>query len=314
MYRHWFLQRTCRWVHQGLHQASVRSLLVAAIAAAGLMFLAALTPGARAQGLNWEGQTGAFITPFAYTSASPAGGMGRPQASFHYLDAGSVIGGLTQSSVTVGFLHRAEFGYTRSSNLTGSTPGLSPLFTGGFNTVHGKVNLLPENAGRKNYLPAISSGFVARTQVRHVGGVINGRDTSNGDFYMVATKTVTQVQGLPFLVNFGLKATNASIMGIAGNAPAWQGRLFGAGAIVLKGPAGSTLIVGSEFAQQPHFIEDLPGATVPTALTYFVRIVPAPERLKLNVDFGIAQAVGRITPGVDLQARKQFATGVSYQF
>ena len=106
------------------------------------MFFAALTPGAWAQGLNWEGQTGAFITPFAYTSASPAGGMGRPQASFHYLDAGSVIGGLTQSSVTVGFLNRAEFGYTRSSNLTGSTPGLSPLFAGGFNTVHGKVNLL----------------------------------------------------------------------------------------------------------------------------------------------------------------------------
>ena len=103
-------------------------------------------------------------------------------------------------------------------------------------------------------------------------------------------------------------------MGIAGNASAWQGRLFGAAAFVLSGPAGSTLIVGSEFAQQPHFIEDLPGATVPTALTYFVRIVPVPERLKLNVDFGIAQAVGRITPGVELKARNQFATGVSYQF
>ena len=310
MYRHSFLQRTFR----GLHQAGVRSLLVAAVAAAGLMVFAALTPGALAQGLNWEGQTGAFITPFAYTSASPAGGMGRPQASFHYLDAGSVIGGLTQSSVTVGFLNRAEFGYTRSSNLIGGTPGLSPLFAGGFNTVHGKVNLLRENVGKKNYIPAISTGFVARTQVRHVGGVINGQDTSNGDFYMVATKTVTQVQGLPFLVNFGLKATNASVMGIAGNAPAWQGRLFGAAAFVLSGPAGSTLIVGSEFAQQPHFVEELPGATVPTTLTYFVRIIPAPERLKLNVDFGVAQAVGRITPGVDLQARNQFATGISYQF
>ena len=310
MYRHSFLQRTFR----GLHQASVRSLLVATVAAAGLMLFSAWTPGACAQGLNWEGQTGAFITPFAYTSASPARGMGRPQASFHYLDAGNVIGGLTQSSVTVGFLNRAEFGYTRSSNLTGSTPGLSPLFEGGFNTVHGKVNLLMENAGKQKYLPAISSGFVARTQVRHVGGVINGQDTSNGDFYVVATKTVTQVQGLPFLVNFGLKATNASLMGIAGNASAWQGRLFGAAAFVLKGPAGSALIVGSEFAQQPHFIEGLPGATVPTALTYFVRIIPAPERLKLNVDFGVAQAVGRITPGVELRARNQFATGISYQF
>ena len=216
--------------------------------------------------------------------------------------------------MTVGFLKRAEFGYTCSSNLTGSTPGLSPLFTGGFNTVHAKVNLLGENAGKKNYTPAISSGFVARTQVRHVGGVIKGQDMSNGDLYVVATKTVTQVQGFPFLVNFGLKATNAAVMGIAGNASAWQGRLFGAAAFVFKGPAGSTLIAGSEFAQQPHFLEELPGATVPTALTYFVRIIPAPERLKLNVDFGVAQAAGRITPGVDLKARNQLATGVSCQF
>ena len=44
-------------------------LLVATVAAAGLMLFSAWTPGACAQGLNWEGQTGAFITPFAYTSA-----------------------------------------------------------------------------------------------------------------------------------------------------------------------------------------------------------------------------------------------------
>lgn len=172
------------------------------------------------QGLNWEGQSGGFITPFAYTTPSPSKGFGRPELSVHYLDAGSVVGGITQASVTVGLLKRVEFGYTRSFTRAGSNENLGPLFEGGFNTVHGKVNLLPENAGKKKYVPAISAGFVARTQVRHVGGVIGGQDTSNGDIYLVATKTITQVKGLPLLVNFGFKGTNASLFGIAGNASA----------------------------------------------------------------------------------------------
>ena len=286
-----------------------RSLEAVSLFALAVLLLSGSVGNAAAQGLNWEGQTGAFITPFAYTSSSP-----KPQVSFHYLDGGSVIGGLTQSSVTVGILKKAEFGYTRTNTLGGSTPGLSPLFKGGFNTVHGKVNFVPENADKKKYMPAMSMGFVARSQVRHVGGVLNSRDRSNGDFYLVATKTVTQVKGLPFLVNFGFKATNASVFGIAGNASAWQGRYFGAAALVTKGPGSATMIWGSEFAQQPRFIEGLPGAIVPTSLTYFVRIIPAPERVPINVDFGVAQAVGAIMPGVQLKARNQFAAGISYQF
>ncbi len=78
--------------------------------------------------------------------------------------------------------------------------------------------------------------------------------------------------------------------------------------------ATAAKVLGSEFAQQPRFIEGLPGAIVPTALTYFVRIIPAPERVPINVDFGVAQAAGEIKPGVQLKARNQFAAGISYQF
>jgi hypothetical protein len=145
-----------------------------------------------------------------------------------------------------------------------------------------------------------------------VGGVINGEDTHNGDYYIVATKTITQIRGLPIVLSGGYKQTNASIFGVAGNASAWQGRWFGAGAIVLKGPAGSTIIAGTESAQQPHFIQGLPGATVPTSFAYFLRVVPVPERLNLNLDFGITQAIGEPTPGVDLHARSQFAFGITY--
>jgi Protein of unknown function (DUF3034) len=277
--------------------------------ALALMFSAS----AFAQGLNWEGQTGAFITPFAYTSPSPADGIGHPNVAFHYLNTGSVIGNNFQASITVGLLGRTEFGYTRSFVSAGDH-ALSPLFKNGFNTVHGKVNFLPENVKKAKWVPGMSLGFVARSQVRRVGGAIKAQDTTNGDIYLVATKVITQVPNLPILLNAGIKATNASIFGLAGNASAWQGRAFGAAAFVLRGPAKkSQVIVGSEFAQQPRHIQDLPGAVVPTSLTYFARIVPNSEK-PFNIDFGIAQAAGKIAPGVDVKARAQFAMGITYRF
>jgi hypothetical protein len=286
------------------------SFQVAFIASIILLLTAPIT---HAQNLNWEGQTGAFVTPFAYVSPSSGHSFGTPAVSFHYLDGGDVIGGLYQVSVTTGLFKRFEIGYTRSLNSAGETPALSPLFEGGFNTFHAKANLLPENAGKHNYLPALAVGFIARTQVRHVGGVLTGKNTTNGDVYLVATKTITQTKVLPIVVNFGIKATDASVYGIAGNAPVWQGRLFGALAFVLPGPARSKLVVGSEVAQEPHHIQDLPGATLPTTLTYFVRILLPTER-HLNIDFGIAQAAGFVLPNADIKARAQFATGISYRF
>ncbi len=275
-----------------------------------VIFLASVAP---AQNLNWEGQTGAFITPFAYTIPSPSGRFGLPAAGFHYLDGGNVLGGFYEVSGTVGFLRRFEAGYTRAFNSDGSVPSLSPLFNGGFNIFHGKANLVDENAGKYSYIPAISLGFVARTNVRRVGGVLDSKDTHNEDFYLVGTKTITYFKPLPIVANFGIKATNASVLGIAGNAPNWQGRLFGAAGFVIPGPVRSKLIVGSEFLQEPRHIAGLPGASLPTTLTYFARVIPRGE-LPLNVDFGVAQVANNILPGVNLQVRSQFAIGASYRF
>jgi hypothetical protein len=157
-------------------------------------------------------------------------------------------------------------------------------------------------------------GFVARSQVERVGGVLDSKSTSNGDFYVVATKTITQVKVLPIVLNAGFKETNASVFGIAGNSPAWVGKFFGTGAFVVKGPKHSAFIFGSEVVQQPRSIEGLPGPTIPTTVTYIFRLLPGWAKAKLNFDFGVAQAVGVITPGVNIQARHQVATGVTYQF
>jgi len=102
------------------------------------------------------------------------------------------------------------------------------------------------------------------------------------------------------------------VLGIAGNAPDWQGGVFGALAFVVPGPAKSKIVLGSEALQEPHHIEGLPGATLPTTLTYFARVLP-PGKIPFNVDFGVAQAANEILPGVRLRARDQFAFGISYR-
>lgn len=290
-----------------------------------LVSLCSITGVTHGQALNWEGQTGVFVTPLAYTVPSQDNNFGRPILAYHYLSGGEVVGGFHNVSVTIGALHRVEFGYTRTVHSQGNTAGLSELWGNGYNTFHGKWNGLQENIGNIRWVPAVSVGFVARTQVPNVVGVLQNKKTTNADFYAVATKTITASSRFPVVLNFGYKATNASILGIAGNAPAYVGRAFGAAAVAFKGPAGSTLMVGSEVLQQPREIDGLPGAVVPTTITYAVRIVPAgmapsqhhgwgEEAPKFNIDIGIAQAAGNIMPGVALAARHQFALGLTYGF
>jgi len=296
---------------------SVQKLISAALTlvqylALGLLFtVAADVRPALGQSLNWEGQTGVFVTPLAYTAASSKDGLGKPIVAFHFLNGGKVLGNFYTSSLTVGALGRTEFGYTRDFHSQGSTTGLSNLWGNGFNSFHGKFSVLPENVAKQKWVPAISVGFVGRSQVYNVGGWIQGRRTNNADLYVVATKTITQTKKLPIVLNAGYKVTNASVLGLAGNAPAYRGRAFGAAAFVFKGPAKSTLILGSEILQEPRDVQALPKAIVPTTITYAARIVPLAER-KFNIDFGVAQAASQILPGVNLFARHQFALGISY--
>jgi hypothetical protein len=294
----------------------------------GLFIITAFSTAAFAQGLNWEGQTGAVITPFAYTASSPARHFGKPEVSFHYLNSGDVIGNDYQFSITEGFGKRFEVGFTQSFSSAGNTPVVSTLFSNGYTALHGKLTVVSENAAKTKWVPAIAVGAIGRFGGQRVSyyTTASGTTQSNADFYVVATKTVTQVKGLPFVLSFGEKVTNASIMGVAGNAGTlsnldqrWQGRLFGAAAFVVKGPAKSALIFGSEAAQEPRYVQGLNSllgekATIPTSMTYFVRVVPHLEGSPLQVDLACVQAAGKIASGVDLNAHARFGMGVSYHF
>jgi hypothetical protein len=272
-----------------------------------------MSPGALwAQSLGWEGETGVFVTPLAYTPTSEGHAV-EPVVAYHYLDAGPVIGDFHQISVTLGVTKRFEFGFTREFHVEGDNPELSPLWHDGFNILHGKAELIPENYHNQVWLPAISAGFMVRTQVHNVGGAVLGKDTNNGDVYVVATKLVTQTKPIPILLNFGVRGTNAELWGMAGNAPDFTARVFGAVAFVFKGPAHSSIILGSEAAQQPRHPDQFPTLDIPTTLTYAARFVPTPKH-KLNIDFGIAQIAGQVMPGVNLRARHQAAVQISYGF
>jgi hypothetical protein len=332
-----------------------------------LFAITLLTQTSFAQGLNWDGQTGALLTPFAYTAASGKGMLGKPEVSYHFLDTGDVIGYDSQFSVTEGFAKRFEIGFTQSASALGSVEpngvvsgqplkvtqnsagGLyiepsSRLFSNGYTSIHGKATLIPENFMKSKWVPAIAVGAIGRFGEQRLSNVLSGNSATlgktqkNGDVYIVATKTVTQFKKLPFVLSLGEKVTDASVLGIVGNAgnktgvgDRWQGCLFGAAAFVVKGPAKSLLVVGSEAVQEPKYIQGLNNyvnntlgttgvtAHIPTSLSYFVRVVPHLEGSPLQVDFGVVQAAGKIVdnPSVaqlDVKARAQFGMGVSYHF
>jgi hypothetical protein len=266
-----------------------------------------------AQQLGWEGETGVFVTPLAYTVATPERKFALPVVAYHFLNAGSVIGRYNQLSITGGYARRVEFGYTRTIHDAGSDAVLSPLWTDGFNTFHAKGSLITENAWKQPWMPQVSTGFMLRTQVRNVGGEMQNKDTTNADIYLVATKTITQLKPMSLLLSGGVQGTNAELIGLGGNASKWGPVGFGAVAVVFAGPAKSAIILGVEIAQQPRHPAQLTDAVIRTAFVYALRVVPSP-RLKLNVDFGILEGPGQIAAGVDLKAKDCPGGAISYSF
>lgn len=275
----------------------------------GAFFFFSLVPLATAQ-LNWEGQTGGLITPYAYTSPSSRG-IGSPQLAFHYMNGGPVLGNDFQISFTLGFLKIAEGGFTRDFNAQGSA-GLGPLFANGFNAGHIKFRLLPENAFHRKFLPALAAGAIVRTQVRRVTEVTERENTTASDFFFAGTKTLG-LASLPILLNLGVKLTNASMLGIAANSPGWEFKPFGSASFTVKAPKHSRLTMGAEFARQPRQLKEVPGPVVPTTLAYFARWRPGTD-IPMTFDVGMMQLGGKLAPGYDLEARHQLVLGVGYRF
>jgi hypothetical protein len=301
------------------------------LAALVISGLTGTTKTAMAQNLTLEGQTGGFITPTAYVVESAKGSvLSRPSLGFHYIRAGDVIGDVYTASITEGFANRVEVGYTRSAHTNGSNPYFSSLWEfSGMNVFHCKGVLLQENSFKSRWTPGIAAGFVVRTGDHFVTGAIDGKAHTNGDVYVSATKTMTNVH-LPLLLNFGWKATNGSIYGIGGDATRFGGRFFGGVGFPLPGPWHTAIVPAAGFTQEPYHVKNLGllvpgGGHIPTTLDYAVRITQR-EHARFSFDAGIGQVAGQIgyteipTPAglavvpVNLDARKVFGIGASYKF
>jgi hypothetical protein len=293
----------------------------------GLTLMVGFSSRAHAQGLGWEGETGVFVTPLAYTQ-STEDGKARATAAYHYLNAGSVIGDFHEVSVEVGVGKRIEFGYTHEFHTFGDNAALSELWQNGFDIMNAKINVIPENYKKMKWVPAVSVGGMARVGVRNVGNYvkdkmgnadkISGRD--DGDFYLIGTKTLPTGK-FPVLVSAGVRGTDAELWGMGGNAPDWTAQAFGSVAVVCPLPHKNTIIFASEAAHQPHHpygytsAKDFGGVklNIPTTLTYAARFIPN-WKYKVNFDVGVAQIAGNVAPGIDLKARHQVGVQMSYAF
>jgi hypothetical protein len=310
-----------------------------------------------AQNLTLEGQTGGFITPTAYVVYSAKGEkFSHPAVGFHFIDAATVIGNIETFSVTEGFANRAEAGYTRSVHQLGdstvpSAGAFSNLWNfNGMNVFHGKVVGIKDGQFGP-WTPGIAVGGVVRTGDKFVSGelvqqiaalqgvVVPAKAYTNGDVYIAVTKTWAKPP-VPFLLNLGWKATNATIFGIGGQSTRFGGRFFGGLGIPLPVSHGLVVVPSAGFTQEPHTAVNLGaiiptvgpynGVHLPTTLDYAVRLTQR-EAPHFAFDIGIGQVAGSIGTAVlptglpspypptialpvNLQARHVVGMGLSYRY
>lgn len=300
------------------------------------LFVFLACAGLTAQNLTLEGQTGGFITPTAYVVYSEEGHFfSHPAVGYHFINANSVIGDVHTFSVEEGFANRAEVGYTRSVHWTGDSASFSGLWhSAGMNIFNGKVVAIKDGQFGP-LMPGLAAGFVVRTSDKFVTGRLDGKTYTNGDVYAVMTKTWLHPP-VPVLVNFGWKATNASIYGLGGQSTRFGGRLFGGLGIPLPFFFKSAIVPSAGFSQEPPTSKNLGPlsatsvylaggkAHLPTTLDYAIRVTQK-EHPHFAFDIGIGQVAGNIgttyfnPPGtnvlvplpVDLKARHVVGIGLS---
>jgi hypothetical protein len=349
------------------------------------LFLAVVPTSSRlaAQHLTLEGQTGGFLTPTAYVVDMEKGQkFSHPAVGFHFINASAVIGNIETFSITEGFAGRAEAGYTRSIHQLGNqTTGLdlSALWDyNGMNVFHGKVIAIKDGQFGA-WTPGVAVGGLVRTGDKFVSGAIPpivaaeltaelgsvagpatttslfgttaAKSYTNGDVYIAVTKTWAKPP-VPFLVNVGWKATNATIFGIGGQSTRFGGRFFGGLGIPLPLGHGVVAVPSAGFTQEPRTSVNLnqllnlsrtltlaqapslapllPAVSshLPTTLDYAVRITQR-EHPHFAFDLGVGQVAGNIgsiyvsnplgplpvvTTPVNLQARHVLGMGLSYRY
>jgi hypothetical protein len=158
--------------------------------------------------------------------------------------------------------------------------------------------------------------------------------------YIAVTKTWAKPP-VPFLVNLGWKATNATIFGIGGQSTRFGGRFFGGLGIPLPLFLGIVAVPSAGFTQEPKTSKNLSAllfapptytthdnAHIPTTLDYAVRVTQR-EHPHFAFDIGVGQVAGNIGTtlvptgipaqpyapmAVNLEARHIIGMGLSFRY
>jgi hypothetical protein len=272
--------------------------------------LIAVAVRTNAQALNMDGQSGVFFQPWAEVVPSPAGKFGEPTVSFHIVDAGPVAGDYLNVGIEEGFGNWLEFGFTRSNHTDGGNPAISPLFNfAGMNIFNVKAKVL---TGRK-YLPTISVGGVIRTNDPFVSQFTAHKNGTNEDIYLAGSKLFVVGGKFAFLLNGGVRGTNAQKYGYGGNTLNWQARGFGA--IGFPIPIKNILVISPTFEidQEPKQIKYVPGVTVPTDLIYAVRFSRTPDA-RWSFDIGTGHVGANLGSGINIKVNNALAFAADFRF
>jgi hypothetical protein len=260
-----------------------------------------------------DGQSGIFFQPWAELVPSPAGKFGGPTVSFHIVDAGPVAGDYLNVGIEEGFGNWLEFGFTRNNHTDGGDPGISPLFNfSGMNIFNVKAKVLPANYHRRKYLPAISVGGVLRTDDPFVSQSVVHKNATNGDVYLAGSKLFVLGNKFAFMLNAGVRGTNAEKYGYGGNTLSWQARAFGG--IGFPIPIKKLLVIAPTFEidQEPEKIKYVPTATLPTDLIYAVRISHAPDS-RWSFDIGTGHVGATLGPGINIKVNNAIAFAADFR-
>jgi hypothetical protein len=267
----------------------------------------------RGQALNMDGQSGVFFQPWADVVPSQQGKFGGPTIGFHTVNAGPVAGDYINVGVEEGFGNWLEFGFTRNNHTDGGNPAISPLFNfAGMNIFNFKTRIIPAGYHGHKYLPALSVGGVLRTNDPFVSQSVIHKNATNGDVYLVGSKLFVFRKKFAFLLNGGVRGTNAEKYGYGGNTLNWQARGFGA--IAFPIPIKNILIISPTFEvdQEPERIKYVPTATLPTDLIYAVRISRAPDA-RWSFDIGTGHVGANLGPGINIKVNNAIAFAADFR-
>ena len=165
--------------------------------------------------INLEGVGGVAFNPLAYLADSEGENthvksgdrniIGTPRFGGWYVSLDKVSVDWTAIGAAAAFFNRVEVSYGYESINQRNT---TAKHKNNFGT---KLLLLPENSFDTKFVPAVSAGAI----FKHTSHVGTGVDADGQDYYLVASKLVTQLPR-PVLLSAGVLSTKGKATGVFG--------------------------------------------------------------------------------------------------